>query len=55
MFASVRNRSQVERYVTLCEAFGEGLGWKRDVSESCEIARKRVDVETRDDEVWSGG
>ena len=55
---SVRNRSQpsaavrnrVLRLLPLGEGFGEGLAWKRDVSDSCEIARKRV--ETSDVEVW---
>ena len=43
---SVRNCPQpfaADRSRTLRpgEGFGEGLAWKRDVSDSCEIARKR--------------
>ena len=29
--------------LTLGEAFGEGFGWKHDVSDSCEIASKRAE------------
>ena len=36
--------------LTLGEAFGEGFGWKHDVSESCEIAR--TPVETQHAELW---
>ena len=43
-------RSRALRPLPLGEAFGEGLAWKRDVSDSCEIARKCV--ETSDVEVW---
>ena len=39
-FATVRGRPAL----TLGEAFGEGFGWKHDVSDSCEIARKRVEA-----------
>ena len=28
----------------LGEAFGEDFGWKRDVSDSCEVAWKRVEI-----------
>ena len=51
-FATARNRSQPSasdrsralRPLPLGEAFGEGLGWHRDVSDSCEIAWKRVEM-----------
>ena len=51
-FATVRNRdrSRALRPLPLGEAFGEGLAWKRDVSDSCEIAWQRL--ETSDVEVW---
>ena len=43
--STVRNRSQWDAMArTLGEVFGEGFGWKHDVSDSCEIARKGVDI-----------
>ena len=47
--SSLPERSQPSATVrgmalTLGEAFGEGFGWKHDVSDSCEIARKRVET-----------
>ena len=46
-FATVRNRPQPfaesAKALPLGEAFGEGFGWRRDVSDSCEIARNRVE------------
>ena len=30
--------------LTLGEALGEGFGWQHDVSDSCEIAKKRVEA-----------
>ena len=50
--ATVRNRPQPfatvrSRALPLGEA---GFGWKRDVSDSCEIARNRVDMQ--EVEVW---
>ena len=43
--ATIRNRSQVSAMaLALGESFGEGFAWKHDVSNSCEIARKRVET-----------
>ena len=50
VFAAVVNRppptATVRRWsamaLTLCEAFGEGFGWKH--NDSCEIARKQVET-----------
>ena len=45
-FASlvVCRRRRVSNSRPLGEAFGVGFGWKRDVSDSCEIARNRVEM-----------
>ena len=40
----VCRRRRVSNSRPLGEAFGVGFGWKRDVSDSCEIARNRVET-----------
>ena len=43
---TVRDRPQEDaiRPLPSGEGFEEGLAWKRDVSDSCEISRKRVET-----------
>ena len=43
-FVIVCRRRRVSNSRPLGEAFGVGFGWKRDVSDSCEIARNRVEM-----------